>query len=82
MAPGNGEPSDDVYCCICFLISALRTDNGRMVSVVDGDVVSEEISEGDVVPAIELEFSAFEGLDDLFKRLGVLVCLFLFSGHR
>lgn len=67
--------------CVCFLIPTLRTDNGRMVSVVDCDVVSEEISEGDVVSAIELEFSAFEGLDDLLKSFGVLVCLFLFSGH-
>lgn len=52
-----------------------------MISVVDGDGVSEEISEGDMVSAIELEFSAFEGLDDLLQRIGVLVGLFLFFGH-
>jgi len=52
-----------------------------MFSVVDSDGVPQEIPERDAVPTIELKFSAFEGCDNLFQDLCILVGCFLFFRH-
>ena len=52
-----------------------------MIPIIDRDGISQEIPERHMMPAVEFEFSAFEGLDDLLQRIGVLVGLFFFFGH-
>jgi hypothetical protein len=56
---------------LCFRlfvsIAALRADDFRILSIVNCDVVPQEISERHMVSAVELEFSAFEGFDNLLQ---------------
>jgi hypothetical protein len=62
-------------------MTAQRADDGRIISVVNGDGVSQEMPEGDMMPAIELEFSAFEGFNNSFQNLRILVGSLLFFRH-
>jgi hypothetical protein len=48
-----------------FLITALRADDFRVFAVENDDVIAKEISESDMMPAVEPEFFAFELTENL-----------------
>jgi hypothetical protein len=62
-------------------VAAQRTGDFKPGAVNDGDVASHMMPEGDVVPAVQLEFPALDAFKDPAKRIGLLVLAFLFGGH-
>lgn len=64
-----------------FSVPAQGADDLRVFAVENSDVVSEMVTECHVMAAIELEFPAFEGLDEILYWLVVLVELLLLPCH-
>jgi len=62
-------------------VAAQRTDDFKPGAVKNGDIASHMMPEGDVVPAIQLEFPALDAFKDPAKRISLLVLAFLFRGH-
>jgi len=59
--PAEGTPSQVIktvdWGCPAYisLVSALRTDDLQLLAVVNGDVISQEIAERDVVSTVKFE---------------------------
>jgi hypothetical protein len=62
-------------------VTAQRTGDFKPGAVENCDVASHMMPEGDVVPAVQLEFPALDAFKDPAKRIGLLVLAFLFNGH-
>ena len=45
-------------------VPALRADDFRVLAVEDGQVVPQEMAEGDVMPAVEAELLSLEGFEN------------------
>ena len=62
-------------------IAAEGTDDFQLGAVVDDDVVSQQISECDMVPAVQLEFPALQAVQELPQRIRFFVETGLFICH-
>ena len=62
-------------------MAAQRTDDFKPGAVENSDIASHMMPEGDVVPAVQLEFPALDAFKDPAQRIGFLVLAFLFDGH-
>ena len=58
-----------LYFHLRVLMPAQRAYDCWMLAVVNRDGVSQVVSKSYAVPTVQLEFSAFEGFDDLFEVL-------------
>ena len=58
-------------------MAALRADYHRAFSVQDGNVVSEEAPERDVMSTIEFEFPALKVAQNLSQVVGAFILFFL-----
>ena len=72
---------------VCFIvrygsISAFTAYDLKFFAVVDGDVITEEITEGEMVYAVKLELPAFQFLKELSQRVSVFIVFSLLLGHR
>jgi hypothetical protein len=62
-------------------VAAERTGDFKPGAVENSDIASHMMPEGDVVPAVQLEFPALDAFKEPAKRIGLLVLAFLFHGH-
>jgi hypothetical protein len=68
---------------MAFLLSiaALRADDLRLSAIPDGDVVSQEVAKGHMMPAVKAKLPAFEFGENFLQLFRVLVDVLLLSGH-
>jgi len=49
--------------------------------VVNCEIVAEMMADRDMMPAVKAELPAFQAGNDFSKGVGILIKLFLLSGH-
>jgi hypothetical protein len=62
-------------------VAAQRTGDFKPGAVENSDIASHMMPEGDVVPAVQLEFPALYAFKYPAKHIGLFVLAFLFRGH-
>ena len=63
-------------------MAALRTYDFGVLAVVNGDLISEKVTEGYVVSAIQPEFPSLKAFNNLSQGFLALVDFSLSFGHR
>ena len=76
------RPSGAWCIRLCLLMPALRTNDSRVLSVVNGDVVSQEMKKRHIMSAIKLKLSPLQGsLQNFPQYFNALISLFVIIGH-
>ena len=74
---GSFEVMPRTWC----LISALGADYLQLLAVIDCDVISQEVTERDMVSTIQPELPSFELLEHLPQSISILVCILFCISH-